>query len=63
MDVKKILGLIFTLIGAAGLVYGVIAIFNGNIMESNSWIFAILGGVFFAAGLGLLKSIKTIETK
>lgn len=63
MDIKKILGTLFTLAGAVGIVLGVIQIFSGDVANSQSWIFAVLGLVFFGAGIGLLKSIRTIETK
>jgi hypothetical protein len=63
MDVKKILGTLFTLVGAVGIVLGIIRLFNGQVSDANSWIFSILGIIFFGAGVGLLKSIRTIETK
>lgn len=62
MDIKKILGTLFTLAGTIGIIFGVIQLFSGGIDNSQSWIFAVLGVVFFAAGIGLLKSIRTVET-
>lgn len=62
MDVKKILGTLFTLAGTFGIIFGVIQIFSGGISNSQSWIFAVLGVIFFSAGIGLLKSIRTVET-
>ena len=57
MDVKQILGLIFTVAGAGALVYGVIKIFEGGeALNGGSWAAAILGLVFFFAGIGLMKS-------
>lgn len=53
---KKTLSLVLTIIGMAGLVFGVIMLFKGNIMESNAWIGAILGVIFFTSGIGLMKS-------
>ena len=63
MDVKQILGLVFTLGGAGGLVYGVLQVFNdtGAALEGTAWAAMILGGVFFFAGIGLLKSSKPAE--
>lgn len=57
MEVKKILGLILTLLGAVGLVLGLLRIFGGETLDGNSWVFAILGFVFFSAGIGLIKSV------
>lgn len=62
MDIKKILGTLFTLAGTGGIIFGVIQIFSGGIANSQSWIFAVLGVIFFGAGIGLLKSIRTVET-
>lgn len=53
---KKTLGLILIILGGVGLVYGVAMLFKGNIMESNAWIGAVLGVIFFTSGIGLLKS-------
>lgn len=60
MDVKQILGLIFTVAGAGGLVYGVIKIFEGGeAMNGGSWAASILGLIFFFAGIGLMKSTNS----
>ncbi len=60
MDIKQILGLILTVAGAGGLIYGVIKIFEGGeAMNGGSWAAAILGLIFFFAGIGLMKSAKT----
>ena len=60
MDAKQILGLIFTIAGAGGLVYGVIKIFEGGeAMNGGSWAATLLGLVFFFAGIGLMKSVST----
>ena len=57
MDVKKVMGLILTLLGIVGLIFGLLRIFGGETMDGNSWVFAILGFVFFSAGIGLMKSM------
>ena len=60
LDVKQILGLVFTLAGAGALVYGVIKIFEGGeALNGGSWAAAILGVVFFSAGIGLMKASKS----
>ncbi len=58
---KKSLALVFTLLGAAGLIYGVVTLFNGGISNSNAWIGVILGLIFFSSGMGLLKSTSSSE--
>lgn len=59
MDVKQILGLILTLAGMGGLIYGVLQVFNGGeALNGSSWAALVLGVVFFFAGIGLLKSSK-----
>ena len=60
MDVKQILGLVFTVAGAGALIYGVIKIFEGGeALNGGSWAATILGLVFFFAGIGLMKSAKS----
>ena len=60
MDVKQILGIIFTIAGAGGLIYGVIKIFEGGeALNGGSWAAGILGLIFFFAGIGLMKSTGT----
>ena len=59
MEVKKILALIFTILGAVGLAFGVLAIFNSGqlALGQNAWGVAIVGGIFFITGMGLLRSV------
>lgn len=56
---KKFLALFLTLIGAGGLVFGVVTLFNGGATNSNAWIGVILGGIFFSSGIGLFKTTKS----
>ena len=55
---KKNLGLILTLLGAIGLIVGVVFIFTGKMEQSITWISAVLGIIFFTSGIGLMKSSK-----
>lgn len=58
---KRILGIIFSLLGAAGLILAAINFINGSGGTRNVKsivIYAILGAVFFFAGVGLIKSTK-----
>lgn len=51
----KILAMILILIGATGLVMGVLGIFGPNVTALSPWALAILGIIFFISGIGLLK--------
>jgi hypothetical protein len=54
----KGIGLVLTLVGFIGLVLGVLGIFGKNLVELHPWALAILGIIFFGAGIGLLKRQK-----
>lgn len=56
---KKKLALILTILGAGGLIFGVITLFTGSLTQSSTWIAIILGGIFFGAGIALFKSTET----
>ena len=58
---KKALGAIFTLLGAFALVVGVVGIFGTNLIQGNPWVYTILGLIFFLAGIGLVKTIRSTE--
>ena len=51
----KILALILVIVGIAGLVLGVLGIFGRDLVTLNSWALSILGLIFFASGVNLLK--------
>lgn len=58
MKAKQTLALIFTLVGALGLAWGTLSIFNkAEAMGQNPWGVAIIGLVFFITGMGLLRSV------
>jgi hypothetical protein len=58
---KQVIGGILTLGGAVLLVIGIIGLFGNDVATGSPWIYTILGAVFFVAGIGLLRSIRTIE--
>lgn len=58
----KILGFILTIGGMIGLVMGVMGIFGSMNTGLSPWALAILGVVFFFAGIGLLKYRKDTDT-
>ena len=51
----KVFALILSLIGFVGLILGVLGIFGKDLVALNPWGLAILGLIFFGAGIGLLK--------
>jgi len=62
---KRVLGIILTLLGVAGLIYAGIVFMNGGsgVRNIKSIIFSgILGAIFFFAGIGLIRNTKDKET-
>lgn len=57
----KILGLILTIAGAIALVLGVLGVFGSMSTGISPWALAILGIVFFFAGIGILKRKKDTD--
>ena len=55
---KKGLSIGMVVLGGGALIYGVISMFSGGFTESVTWITAILGGIFFSSGIGLLKNVN-----
>ena len=58
---KRVLGIIFSLLGAIGLILAAVNFMNGGEGTRNVKsivIFAILGAVFFFAGIGLIRNTK-----
>jgi len=61
---KRILGIILSLLGIIGLIYAGAAFLNGdsNTRNIKLIISAILGGIFFMAGVSLIGSTKDKAT-
>ena len=57
MESKKIIGIILTIAGIVGLCYGVLSLTGGEVGNGQAWGATILGVIFFAAGIGLMKSV------
>ena len=58
---KRILGIIFSLLGATGLILAAVNFVNGGEGTRNIKlivIYAVLGAIFFFAGIGLVRSTK-----
>ncbi|GAB3503432.1 hypothetical protein [Spirosoma knui] len=57
MNAKSTLGMILTLVGLIGLIYGGMDFAKGGVAQA-SFVYLILGGIFFFAGVGLIRSTK-----
>lgn len=58
MKAKNFLAVAFTLIGAIALAWGVLSIFNkAQAMGQNPIGVALVGGLFFVAGMALMRSV------
>jgi F0F1-type ATP synthase assembly protein I len=57
----KGIGTVLTLVGVVGLILGVLGIFGKDLVALSPWALAILGLIFFGAGIGLLKRRKDTD--
>ncbi|WP_018618232.1 hypothetical protein [Spirosoma luteum] len=57
MNAKSMFGIILTLVGLVGLIYGGMDFAKGGVAQS-SFVYLILGGIFFFAGIGLIRSTR-----
>ena len=54
----RVLALIITIGGMIALILGVLGIFGNNLVALSPWALSILGGIFFIAGVSMLKYRK-----
>ncbi|MBD2699082.1 hypothetical protein IC229_00420 [Spirosoma sp. BT702] len=57
MNVKSAFGMILTLVGLIGLIYGGIDFTKGGVGQA-SFVYVILGAIFFFTGVSLIRSTK-----
>ena len=61
MNVKRLFGIILTVLGIAGLIYEAILFMNGG-SGSNQVksliVYGVLGAIFFFTGIGLIKGTQ-----
>jgi hypothetical protein len=57
----KVIALILTVVGCVGLILGVLGIFGKDLVALSPWALAILGIIFFGAGISLLKRRKDTD--
>ncbi len=51
----RVLAIILTVGGMIALILGVLGIFGNNMVQLSPWALTILGGIFFIAGVSMLK--------
>lgn len=61
MDLKKLFGTVLTLLGIGGLIYAAILFGNGAGTTKALIVYAVLGGIFFFSGIGLIRTTKSKE--
>lgn len=54
----RVLAIILTVGGMIALILGVLGIFGNKMVQLSPWALTILGGVFFIAGVSMLKYRK-----
>jgi len=57
MNVKSIFGIILTLVGLAGLIYGGIDFTKGGVSQA-SFVYVIMGAIFFFTGVSLIRGTR-----
>lgn len=58
MNVKRTFGTILTILGIIGLIYAGYSFINHSMETRGLVVSAIIGAVFFFAGIGLVKNTK-----
>ncbi len=61
MNIKRIFGVLLTVLGIGGLIYAAILVSgtSGGVRDIKSIaIYGVLGGIFFIAGMGLVRTMK-----
>ncbi len=59
MEAKNVIGVILVVLGIAGLIPGVLSVFEGNqVLGISPWAWIIIGALMFFAGISIMKSIR-----
>jgi uncharacterized membrane protein len=62
---KRIIGLILTILGAIGLIYAGVVFIRSGVGNDNLrsiLVAAVLGAIFFSAGIGLVRNTKDLPS-
>lgn len=55
MNLKRVFGLVLTILGLIGLIYGGMDLTAGGIKQA-SIVYLVLGGIFFFTGISLIRT-------
>ena len=61
MNVKRLFGIILTVLGIAGLIYAAVLFMNGGSgsgQVKSLIVYGVLGAIFFFTGIGLIKGTQ-----
>ena len=61
MNVKRLFGIILTILGIAGLIYAAVLFLNGSSggkQIKSLIVYGVLGAIFFFTGIGLIKGTQ-----
>lgn len=58
MNVKRLFGVILTLLGIGGLIYAAVLFMNKGGQVRSLAVYGILGAIFFFTGIGLIRGTK-----
>jgi uncharacterized membrane protein len=60
MNVKRVFGIVLTLLGLAGLIYFAVIFMNASGAErqiKSLIVYGLLGAIFFFTGIGLIRTV------
>lgn len=57
MNIKRVLGVVLTLLGLIGLLMGGKDLLSGGVAQA-SWVYLLFGAIFFFTGISLIRTIS-----
>ncbi|MEZ0610906.1 hypothetical protein ACAW74_20510 [Fibrella sp. WM1] len=57
MNIKRVFGIILTLLGLVGLLMGGKDMLSGGIAQA-SWVYLLFGAIFFFTGISLIRTVS-----
>lgn len=58
MNVKRLFGVILTILGIGGLIYAAVIFMNGGGQYKALAVYGILGAIFFFTGISLVRTTR-----